>query len=318
MAEFIKPDFSNVNVDRTLPTISISTILGMIQEPFDRDRVADLTYNKHHNNPESQYYQKTKEEIIEMWEAKGAVSCHYGSLLDDYIGLNLNNKPTELKLFKLDNDYEHDERLHGLCDSFDNFYKLLLSSGDTVFVDRERDVYHKVKVSNPNYGEPNEPEYIDYYVRGRFDALFYNKRTHKWIIIDWKSSGSIDKVPNKWTKKLLGPMNKFPALNYWTYTGQLYFYKKTFIEDGYLPEGTKPEDIIIMIVNLPGKIIEGIGRNYATHQAAFEYDPELMDRLFAFGVQKDYLTKKINNKSEEEKEEIIEETDDSQNLENIF
>ena len=29
MTEFIKPDFSNINVDRSLPTVSISAVLGM-------------------------------------------------------------------------------------------------------------------------------------------------------------------------------------------------------------------------------------------------------------------------------------------------
>lgn len=317
MTHFEKPDFTNININRSLPKISISTILGMIQEPFDRDRVVELTFNKHFNNPESQYYHKSKEEIIEMWEAKGAASCHYGSLLDDYIGYNLNNKQTELRLFKLDNNYDNDERLKGLCDSFDNFYKVLSASGDTIFVDREKEVYCPIHVKNPKFGEENEPELLDYYVRGRFDALFYNKRTNKWIIIDWKSSGSIDKVPNKWTKKLLGPMNKFPALNYWTYTAQLYFYKKTLIEEHYLPEGTTEDDVIVMIVNLPGKIIEGLGRNFATHNPAFQYDSDLLNKLFAFGVQKDYLTKKVET-NEEDNKEIINEEDNSDNLENIF
>lgn len=314
MAKFIKPDFSNVNVDYSLPRISISQVLTMIQEPFDRDKVVELTYNKHFNNPESQYYQKSKQEIIDMWEAKGAESCKYGSMLDDYIGVNLTKTDIDIKLFKLDNDYAHDERLKGLCDSFDNFYSLLSKSGDTIFVDRERSVYHKVVVENPD----NENEKIEYYIKGRFDALFYNKRTNKWIIIDWKSSGSIDKVPNRWTKKLLGPMNKFPSLNYWTYTTQLYFYKKTLIEDGYLPQGTNPDDVVVMIVNLPGKIIEEVGRNFATHQAAYPFDTELLNKLFSFAIQKDYLNKKNiveaehlgkenenNNKVEEENLEDI-------------
>jgi len=312
-------DFSNINVDRSLPTISISTILGMIEEPFDRDRVVDLTYTKYHNDPESQYYQKTKQEIIDMWEAKGADSRHYGSMLDDYIGLNLNKKDIELKLFKLDNDYDNDKRLHGLCDSFDAFYSVLSSSGDTIFVDRERSVYHKVSIPNPD----DETKTLEYYVKGRFDALFYNKRTNKWIVIDWKSSGSIDKVPTKWTKKLLGPMNKFPALNYYTYTTQLYFYKKTLVDEGYLPKGTTYDDVIVMIVNLPGKIIEECGRNFMTHQAAYKYDSDLLERLFKFGVQKDYITKKIKvdtSKEENENEEIIQENTENtnDNLINIF
>ena len=269
-------DFSNSFVDRSLPTISISKIIELLQEPFDQKGVAEKTYNKHFNNPDSQYYQKTIEEICEMWSAKGAESCRYGSLLDDYIGLNLTRTSDELELWKLDNNYEWDERLLAHCTSFDDFYSVLSASGDMEFVDREKSVYYQVG---------------DYYVKGRFDALFYNKKTGKYIIIDWKSSGTIDKIPNQWTKKLFGPAMKFPALNYYTYTIQLHFYKKTLIKN-YLPEGTKEEDVIVMIVNLPDHIIESIGKKYQTHYEAFQYDSMLMEQIFNFAIKKKQILDK--------------------------
>lgn len=317
MAEFIKPDFSNINIDKIIPTVSISAILGMLEKPFDQLGVAEKTYNKHHNNPNSEYYQMTVNQIIEAWEAKGATSRHYGSMLDDYIGSNLTGTDAEIKLFKLNNDYDHDERLRCLCESFDNFYKILSKSGDTVFVDRERTVYHKVSISNPD----DVTQKLDYYVKGRFDALFYNKRTNKWIVIDWKSSGSIDKVQSKWTEKLLGPMSKYPALNYYTYTTQLYFYKKTLVDEGYLPEGTKYDDVIVMIVNLPGKIITEFGTNFGTYQPAYQFDSNLMNRLFEFGAAKDYLNKNIEKQKLNKENSLL--TNDSniikeQNLDNIF
>lgn len=318
MNEFQHPDFSNVNVDRSIPTVSISAILGMLEKPFDQQGVAEKTYNKHHNNPESEYYNMSIAEIIAKWEAKGADSRHYGSMLDDYIGCNLTGTDADLKLFKLNNNYEYDERLHSICDSFDNFYKILSKSGDTIFVDRERTVYHKVTINDPY----NENKTLDYYVKGRFDALFYNKRTNKWIVIDWKSSGTIDKTPNKWTEKLLGPMNKFWALNYYTYTTQLYFYKKTLVDEHYLPEGTTYDDVIVMIVNLPGKIIQESGTNFATHQAAYVFDTELLNKLFKFGVEKDVINKKIENEKKAElkkdEEEIIQNINNETNLENVF
>ena len=299
MTDF-KPNFLNKNVDRSAPAISISAVLGMIQEPFDQMGVAQKTYDKHFNNPESQYYQKSIEEICEMWSAKGAESCKYGSLLDDYIGMNLLNQELELKLWKLDNNYEYDERLLAHCNSFDDFYKLVMASGDTEFIDREKYVYLKVD---------------DFYIRGRFDALFRNKRTGKWIVIDWKSSGSIDKVPNKWTKKLLGPACKFPALNYYTYTMQLYFYKKALIEGGYLPEGTSYDDVTVMIVNLPDHIIKESGKRFATHNAAFEFDNEFMNRLLNFAVQKQRLLDMQQKPVEQEEEtNISSEAGDESNL----
>ena len=46
--------------------ISISQVLSYLSAPFDQQGVAKRTYENNFNNPESQYYQKTIEEIIEM------------------------------------------------------------------------------------------------------------------------------------------------------------------------------------------------------------------------------------------------------------
>ncbi len=309
LENILKLDFSNINIDRTLPKISISNVLDSLEHPFDQEGVAQKTYDKNFNNPESQYYQKTVKEIIDMWSAKGAESCHYGSMLDDYIGTILTGTENELKLFKLDNAYDYDNRLHNLCDSFDNFYKLVMKSGDMVFVDREKDVYLKVQVQNPN----DDSETLDYYIKGRFDALFYNKRTNKWVIIDWKSSGSIDKTPNRWTGKFLGPMYKYPELNYYRYTNQLHFYKMALLKN-YLPEGTLPSNVVVMIVNLPGKIIEESGQNYMTHLAGLDYDENMLNDIFKFAI----IKKLLETPKQEETKETEQITEVSDNVENIF
>ena len=301
-------DFSNSDIDRNLPKISITDVLNSLEHPFDQQGVAQKTHDKHFNNPNSEYYQMSVEQIIEKWSAKGAESCRYGSMLDDYIGTVLTGNENDLRLYKLDNAYDYDARLHGLCDSFDNFYKLVMKSGDMVFVDREKDVYLKVIVAHPITGEN-----IEYYVKGRFDALFYNKRTHKWVVIDWKSSGSIDKVPNKYTGKFMGPMFKWPELNYYRYTNQLHFYKKALLEN-YLPKGTGADDIVVMIVNLPGKIIKESGQNYMTHLAGMPYDSLLLDSIFQFAISKKILEQPKQEQKTKEKE-IIETSD---NVENLF
>ena len=41
-----KIDFSNDWVDKSLPYISSSQILGLLSEPFDRDGVAQKTFDK--------------------------------------------------------------------------------------------------------------------------------------------------------------------------------------------------------------------------------------------------------------------------------
>ena len=302
-------DFSNLNVDKSLKKISISNLLTTIVTPFDSEGVSQKTYEKHYNNPESEYYHMTAEQIREAWSSKGATSTHYGSLLDNYIGCILTGNENDLRLFKLDNGYDFDERLKAHCDAFDNFYSVLSKSGDTEFIDREKYLYLKVK--NPMTKE-------DMYVYGRFDALFRNKRTGKYILIDWKSSGTIDKVATKWTKKMLGPMFKYPQLNWYSYTLQLYFYKQALLNSGYLPEGPKPEDIVVMIVNLPDHIIPEVNMNYQIHQGAMPYDEVMMKNFYNFAIEKHIIleSQKKEEKKEEEAQQEVQTSEE--NLADLF
>lgn len=261
-------------IDKSLKTISISAVLGMIAKPADQERMLENTYNKHYNNPDSEYFHLSKDEIKAIWEAKGAASRHYGSLLDDYIGIKLTGTDTELEMYKLDNDVDGDDRLKGLISSFENFWSVLSKSGDMEFVTREQDVYYKVG---------------NYYVKGRFDALFRNKRTGKWVIIDWKSSKSID-YTNQW-EKLLGPAKFYDNCNYVTYTMQGYFYKTALVNSEYLPEGTTEDDVEFLIVQLPGFILEA-NQDFKIHKPAFKYDKEFMDRIFDFAIKKKELMDK--------------------------
>ena len=308
-------DFSNLDIDKSIKKLSISNALNMFLTPSDSEGVSQKVYENHYDNPQSEYYHMTAEQIREAWSAKGATSTHYGSLLDNYIGCILTGNENDLRLFKLDNGYDYDERLHGLCDSFDNFYSVLSKSGDTEFIDREKYLYLKVK--NPFHNEEGQNEYM--YMYGRFDALFRNKRTGKYILIDWKSSGTVDKVADKWTKKMLGPMFKYPQLNWYQYTLQLYFYKQALLNSGYLPEGTSPDDIVVMIVNLPGKIIEGCGQNYQIHQGAIPYNETELNNFYEFAIKKYILLEAEKKEKEEHKEEVKQETNnDNNNLEDLF
>lgn len=281
--------FDNSWVNKEAPYISISEVNGLISKPFDSDAIAQKTYDKNFNNPESKYYQMSVEDIKESWAAKGAESCRYGSLLDDFIGYNLTGTSSDVDMFKLDNAYDYDERLKGLCNSFDHFYENYVAAhGNIKFIAREQTVYLKVKNNDGS----------EFYVKGRFDAMFYDEMTNKIIIVDWKSSGSIDTTPNRWTGKLLGPMYKFPELNHYTYTNQLYFYKTALIYSPYLvdDQGNKiqvdPDDIVVIIVNLPGKTIEHVGLDWQIYQAAYPYDPRLCGDVYKFGFNKKQLMNK--------------------------
>lgn len=257
-----------------MKSISISAALGLLVKPADQAEMLEKTYNKHYNNPESEYYHLSKEEIKAIWESKGAASRHYGSLLDEYIGIKLTGSDTDMEMFKLDNDCNGDERLKGLLSSFDNFYSRLMQSGDMEFVTREQTVYYKLSDENGWFC-----------IKGRFDALFKNKRTGKWVIIDWKSSKSID-TSNKW-EKMLGPAKLLDNCNHNTYTIQGYFYK-TALLNGYLPEGTTEDDVEFLIVQLPGFNVDG-DNNFKIWRPAFKYDKEFMEKLFNFAMKKQEL-----------------------------
>ena len=258
--------------------LSISAVNGILKKPFDKEGVATNTFNKHFNNPNSEYYQMTVQQIIDKWEAKAAASREYGSMLDDYIGYNLNNDKDGLEMFNLDYDRDSDERLNNICSSFDSFVNDYLNKHpELIFVTREQMLYYKIPGT-------------DQYIRGRFDALFYNTKTNRFLIVDWKTSNEITHKPSPWTGKLLGPAKELLDMDWYTYTIQVYFYK-TALENGYLPEGI---GVDCVIVQLPGHIINESGINYMVHNPAFEYNKELLDKIFMFAHKKNILMNKQN------------------------
>lgn len=265
--------------ENLVKSISISSVLGLISEPFDSEGVATKTYNKHYNNPDSEYYHMSVKEIMDAWSAKGAASCHYGSLLDNYIGLILENgDEMDMEMFKLDYDFDGDERLQGVCNSFDRFVEDYLGKHPELeFVTREKTVYLHI-------GEGN-------YIKGRFDALFHNKNNGRYLIVDWKSSGSVDKKSTPWTGKLLGPAKDLLALNHNTYTLQTYFYKTALETEGYLPEGSVVDCII---VQLPGKVVAESNDVYCVHDTAFPYDKDYCMKIFEYAFKKNLILEKKN------------------------
>ena len=279
-------DFKNIQFEEKTPTdlntvISISKVIEMVSEPFDGQAIAQKTHDKHFNNPNSEYYRMSVDEILENWQERGASSRHYGTLLDNYIGLILTNADEmDVEMYKLDYDSDNDDRLSGLISSFDNFNNEILKAHPNLeYVNREQTVYYKVSDGT--------------YIKGRFDALFYNKDNGHYVIVDWKSSGTVDKKPSPWTGKLLGPAKNLYALNYNTYSMQVYFYKTALEQMGYLPENSIVDCVI---VQLPGSILAESNKNYCVHNPAFEYDKLLLDQIFTYAIKKNMLLEKKNAK----------------------
>lgn len=253
--------------------ITISNVLDMISEPFDSEGVAEKQFRENYNNPDSKYYQMTKEDILNAWSSKGAESLNYGRNLDKYIGICLTGTERERKLFIMDY-VKGDRRMEGLCAAFDAFYEKHVKNGPLKFVDRERTVYLNIK---DEYGDVIT-------IKGRFDALFINEKSGHYVVVDWKSNGEIECVPNRWTKKFLGPARTLYDLAGNKYTTQVYFYKEGLSQNNDI----QPSEIDVMIVNLQGyndennPIFKCIGPQY-------QYNEDFLNEIFFYAFDKKKL-----------------------------
>lgn len=246
---------------------SISSILEQIKPEFEKEKVAQKTFEKNFNNPDSKYYQKTVEEILEMWKASGTTSTSNGSLLDDYIGLLLNDESTEL--WEMDNLYNNDILKHK-CQLANSFIESL-KTNNFHFVCREKEVFCVI--------EENDKKYI---IHGRFDALFsyvINDIFYLYLI-DWKNTEKIE-FTNKF-KTLLGPCKNYDDANGILYLIQLFFYKYCLEETykvGY--------PINISIVQFPTTDTKIYSSNN------FKFDNNQIREILLFGIKKIKLKKEL-------------------------
>lgn len=255
-------------------SIAVTTCIGYIHEQFDSNGVAQALFEKNYNNENSKYYQMTKDDILNEWENKSKTSCKYGSLLDSYIELFLTKTKKEIELWKLDNNFDNDERLKGICLGFEQFYNNLLLKTDYKYISREEKMY--IISDNGNI------------LNGRFDCLFYSESLDRYLIIDWKTTDTISK-DNKF-KKMFGPLYDKDDCNANEYTIQLQMYKKALSETYKI---TIPENIDIYICQLCIKPNQ-FGNNYILHKQNFEYNSNLLNQIIDFGTKKH----NILNKSE--------------------
>lgn len=292
-------NLDNKFVDKSISYITISNINSQLGTPFDKEGVAKKCEEKG-RTCQCKWTGMSSADIIKLWEDKAAVSREYGKKLDAYTDCVLNEDEEALELYKLDNDLDNDARLKAHVTAFNEFYERIMKSGDVVFVGREIEVWNKVKTDDE-----------EFYVKGRLDALFYNKRTDTWIVIDWKSNESIATQGNNWTEHLLGPAKDLLALDWNTYTLQVYNYKEALLQN-YLPQGTEASHVQCMIVNLPKEeydnpdAVLGKGQKYKAYMGAFPYNEAYINSIYEYAYKKDKLTRK--KRKEEKKEEVVQES----------
>ena len=186
---------------------SVSKIVEVMHEPFDKEGVANKTFSKYFNDPNSKYYHMSVQEIIASWNAKAELGRNNGKVLDTYIGMILENHESKDILEKYKASLN--EIAANKCNVFDRFYNENIVN-KLEFLTREQMLHDETKG-----------------VVGRFDAMFLKNdvRTpgvQNLLLIDWKNTEKIE-TSNSYSK-LKGPLYKYDDCELNRYTIQLYIY----------------------------------------------------------------------------------------------
>lgn len=240
--------------------ISITNIKDACKIPFDRDSIAQKTYDNHYEDEGSEYYHMSVEQIIEKWEDKASKSRQNGNFCDSYIEYFYNDKSEEeknhFKTTVLNESQDMERKLIGIENCLRDF-----KSKNFVFEAREM----KLML-------PYEYKGKTYVINGRFDAIFSN--SNKIILIDWKNSEDI-KSENKW-QKMLGPCKNMDDCDMNLFTIQLYVYKY-ILHHVYGIE----KDILSYIIQFPSHK----DYYYKVFSPSFEYDEKLIQKIIEHSIE---------------------------------
>lgn len=251
--------------------ITVSEIKALVTDKFDSDKVAGELEEKNFNNPDSKYYNMTKEQILTSWNNKAKESMNYGKLLDEAAKHILEKRDEdEYEMFLLDNCFDDDVKFASEVNAM-NWFISSCSANGIEYIAREIPI---------KYDIPN----TDWSVKGRIDCLLYNKKTNKYIIIDWKTDDTIDTVPNRWTKQCLGAASQLLQLNGHTYTLQIYAYKMALLHS--VLKGVDSNNIQCFIVNCPKYKVDDEQHLYRCYPAQFDYNEAQLEKIFAFCAKK--------------------------------
>lgn len=134
---------------------SVSKVISTLETPFDAEAMSLHCFEKYYDDPSSQYYHMSQDDIKEMWIKNSEDSKACGRLLDDFIGSKL-EKQTEAykKKLKSEMDVAPVAWINKL-NAFEKFLNEELLPQGLEFMSREKDLASSVLN-----------------VRGRFDAIF--------------------------------------------------------------------------------------------------------------------------------------------------
>lgn len=175
---------------------SITTYIADHFEKFDADLIATRCAIKRN---------VSKESLLLEWKEKGDKAAHQGTLVHDCLYNKFNNIAIDFSSNPIIRPYEKQINL---------IYETISKQLDIVFI--EKIVFDPVQL-----------------LAGTCDSVFLTKNKDKYVVIDWKTSKTIDKH-NNFKKFGYGIYKKLPDCNYVHYSIQLNLYSKLLKEQGYL------------------------------------------------------------------------------------
>ena len=236
---------------------SVSKIVEVMHAPFDKDGVANKTFSKYFNDPNSKYYHMSVQEIIDSWNAKAELGRNNGKILDTYIGMILENHESKDILEKYKTSLSEIVATNK-CNIFDKFYKENVEN-KLEYVTREQ-ILHDETTG----------------VVGRFDALFLKNDAkfpgvQNLLLIDWKNTEKIE--TSNLYNKLKGPLYKYDDCELNRYTIQLYIYVYILRKVYHLTDIR----IIPLLVQI-GSV------EYAIYAPQIPYSDELVSDIISFAI----------------------------------
>lgn len=180
--------------------ISVTTLIGQYEQPFDEDKMAYLKA-KRDGIP--------KQDVLDMWHFDRDFACvkgtwtHYRNEMLWRKGIKENyDKNAVINQFGYDPISPIWNKLQKICDKFYEDYKdRLIPLGLEQIVGSR-----------------------DYDIAGAIDFLAYSKKLDAIIILDYKTNKEIKFEPYR-DSKMLPPIDNIPDCNYYHYCLQLAVYK---------------------------------------------------------------------------------------------
>lgn len=257
---YIKKNVNNEWITDAWQHAGITTLLGYLEDPFDKKGIAESCVEKYFNDPGSKYFCMPVDEIIQSWEASGQYKRNVGHLLDDYVfyktGLYPNGEDLPGTL-----TYEDWKKLHlleindyvqSLFDAFDKFWEKIENKNYLIPVGREIRVGYVIADGTV--------------VNGSIDFLLYDNKNKKLIILDWKTTENIKTKPDCLCHHLHGPLRELIDITITMYTLQTHFYKMCICESLNIDS----EDVKTYVVQfLPTKM-------FNIYEESHDYDAALM------------------------------------------